>query len=557
MRRNIEPAFPKQVGEKAIKAAPGSVIASPSAQDPDYFFHWVRDSALVMDAVVRLYGSYADPDLERVIESFIDFSARLQRAPVGAGLGEVRFNVDGSPDTLPWSRPQFDGPALRALTLLRYQAVRRTPLPAAREQVLRDVVRRDLDFVVLHWNEPCFDVWESYTGVYYYTRAVQAGALLAAAPVVRAWGDVARASRYEQVAQRLLDALDAHWRTPAGAAARAGAADGFLAYSIGDLRDVNGVPATRPGGGLDAGVVMAAVHAGRASGRHALDDPRLLATAARLEALFEERFPINREDRHGPGTAIGRHEGDQYYGGNPFVFLTAAFAEFHYRLAASLPSRPSLVVTPESRAFWARVLATTPAAPAAVPQAGSAAAPPGGPAVVPPGGSAAAPPSGRAGSPAAPPSGPATAVPSSKVPGAGGATGVPSSRVPGAGAATGAPSSKVPGAAAGSGVPTGSAPGMVASPGGSAIAGAATTQGPAPGTDLLLAPGARERLRLALVQRGDETLAAILHYLPDDARLAEQFDKETGAPRSAMDLTWSYASVITAALARAEALALR
>jgi glucoamylase len=35
-------------------------------------------------------------------------------------------------------------------------------------------------------------------------------------------------------------------------------------------------------------------------------------------------------------------------------------------------------------------------------------------------------------------------------------------------------------------------------------------------------------------------------YTPSDGGLAEQFDKQTGAPLSAADLTWSYASVLTA-----------
>ena len=35
-------------------------------------------------------------------------------------------------------------------------------------------------------------------------------------------------------------------------------------------------------------------------------------------------------------------------------------------------------------------------------------------------------------------------------------------------------------------------------------------------------------------------------YTPSGGGLAEQFDKKTGQPLSAVDLTWSYASVLTA-----------
>ena len=40
-------------------------------------------------------------------------------------------------------------------------------------------------------------------------------------------------------------------------------------------------------------------------------------------------------------------------------------------------------------------------------------------------------------------------------------------------------------------------------------------------------------------------------YTPSNGGLAEQFNKSTGVPVSAADLTWSYASVLTAAAARA------
>jgi hypothetical protein len=40
-------------------------------------------------------------------------------------------------------------------------------------------------------------------------------------------------------------------------------------------------------------------------------------------------------------------------------------------------------------------------------------------------------------------------------------------------------------------------------------------------------------------------------YTPSDGGLAEQFNKSTGLPASAADLTWSYASVLTAAAAHA------
>ena len=44
---------------------PGTVIASPSRQDPDYFFHWVRDGALTMAVVLELAKRF--PEMSRAI----------------------------------------------------------------------------------------------------------------------------------------------------------------------------------------------------------------------------------------------------------------------------------------------------------------------------------------------------------------------------------------------------------------------------------------------------------------------------------------------------------
>jgi glucoamylase len=49
----------------------------------------------------------------------------------------------------------------------------------------------------------------------------------------------------------------------------------------------------------------------------------------------------------------------------------------------------------------------------------------------------------------------------------------------------------------------------------------------------------------------DGFVAIVAEYTPADGGLAEQFTKDTGAPLSAVDLTWSYASALTAIDARA------
>jgi glucoamylase len=50
---------------------------------------------------------------------------------------------------------------------------------------------------------------------------------------------------------------------------------------------------------------------------------------------------------------------------------------------------------------------------------------------------------------------------------------------------------------------------------------------------------------------GDDFIAVVQKYTPANGGLAEQFDKSTGAPLSAVDLTWSYAAFLTASDRRA------
>jgi len=48
----------------------------------------------------------------------------------------------------------------------------------------------------------------------------------------------------------------------------------------------------------------------------------------------------------------------------------------------------------------------------------------------------------------------------------------------------------------------------------------------------------------------DSFAAIAAKYTPSNGGLSEQFDKNTGVPISAVDLTWSYASLLTSDMAR-------
>lgn len=355
-----------------IVPLPGSVVASAVMgaydPDPDYFFHWFRDSALVMDALRILVADGARPAADAGhIGDYIRFSLGLRGLTGGAVLaqgdpkqgvdpdfaqhvrseadlrgvagdriwGEVRVNPDGTLDTLNWSRPQHDGSALQALTLLRCLD------DGVLEPDVRDeaagLLRIDLDFVLAHHAEPSFEIWEDSLGHDYYTCVVQCAALCRGSDWLEAQGDTEAAGRCREASATLGAAADGHWR-PAGARAYA---------------SLLPAASNAPGRDLDIAVILGVLHAGLPSGPHSVLDPKAQATLAALEDLFANLFPINA-GRAAP--ALGRYREDRYYGGGAWYIATLAAAEFHYRLAAAVAGGAEFVLTAENRGFVDRAL---------------------------------------------------------------------------------------------------------------------------------------------------------------------------------------------------------
>jgi glucoamylase len=355
---------------QVIVPAKGSVLASPAIgnrnSEPDYFFHWLRDSAIVMRTVAELLDDAATTQ-ERArwgghFEEFIRFSLGLSqldgavfavrcdyrhatrpefrkflrpvseiRALTGDRLlGEPRFNPDGSIDILRWSRPQYDGPALRALACLRYLAAGGTLTDE-----LTALLRLDLDFTARHASEPCIGPWEEGDehAEHYYTALVQLGALVHG----RAFLDPEKGAAAEQ---KLRAGLDQHWseRHQVYMAMRPARAD-------------------NPDDLVDAAILLAVLDADLPEGAHSVADPRVHQTQNVIEHLFAREFPINH-DHEAP--ALGRSRGDRYFGGGAWYPTTLAAAGLCYRRAQRAGQvRAALIARGD--AFMATVRDMTPA----------------------------------------------------------------------------------------------------------------------------------------------------------------------------------------------------
>ena len=312
--------------------ARGSVMASPSRSYPDYYYHWTRDAALVMKEVF-LERDRAPEWVENVLKDYAQFSRRNQ---LTANLGEPKFYMDGSEYKYDWGRPQNDGPALRALTLIEFARylkkngqqdwvnayLYKAEIPAT------TVIKADLEYVSHHWQEPNFDIWEEVYGHHFYTRIVQARSLEVGAEFALEEGDPEAALWYAGESKKIYASLEQFWSPE---------------------RQIIEVTQKRLRGlytkhsGLDSAVILGVLHADIPAGRpFGFDDIRVYKTAKAIEASFAALYAVNQVSQDKKGNrmapAIGRYPEDKYDGvstdklGNPWFLTTHAFAEFYFKI---------------------------------------------------------------------------------------------------------------------------------------------------------------------------------------------------------------------------------
>jgi glucoamylase len=361
---------------QTVQPRKGSIVASPvlGAYDPepDYFFHWLRDSAIVIDALrllsedprlkfdglphfadfVRFTLSLENLDGRRLIESpswreriapeyrqYVRSDEDLLAVHGDAVASETRVNPDGTLDISKWPRPQNDGPFARALSVLRWR--KSVPMEEDLRVQVDALLRADLQFTLRHWRDACFDIWEEEKGFHYYTLRLAAAALDAGADWFDQQGNRGDAASCRSDATAIIKILDGYWQEDSK----------FYRSRILE----SALPSPKE---LDISVIFAALHAAGDGETHSAQDPRMHATLAKLEALFDAEYPINHH-RAGRAPAMGRYEGDVYYSGGAYYFSTLAAAEFCFRAALHSTAKSTLIG--HGDAFLETVRAFTPA----------------------------------------------------------------------------------------------------------------------------------------------------------------------------------------------------
>ncbi|KAJ3190868.1 glycoside hydrolase 15 protein [Irineochytrium annulatum] len=333
-------AFPAAVTKlkaniHAANTNAGVVIAAPQSNTiNNYFYHWIRDSSLVMITINDLYISGSDSSAPSLFSDYQTFTYGIQRVPLLTGLGEPKIEVNGQDFTGSWCRPQNDGPALRASSFMRF-ANAYLAKTGDMSRVLdmyngtKGVVVTDLNYVAQpanYQNAQGCDLWEERRGIYFWTLGAQRRALHEGAVFAASLGDTANSKAW---------------------AAAASAIDGMMDSFY--FPNTNLVGRGNSDQGLDAAIPLGAIHNAMADGVLSPTDDRILNTVYVLANQFKTEYPINQGSLvDGSGLplsyAIGRYIGDVYDGSehttnggiaNPWFLATLAYSELYYKTATA------------------------------------------------------------------------------------------------------------------------------------------------------------------------------------------------------------------------------
>ncbi|EKD71191.1 MAG: Glucoamylase GlaM [uncultured bacterium] len=339
---------------RIIYSLPGAVIASPSRYgtgfSQDYQFHWTRDAALTMQEVVYLY-IHADANekknLKNYLMNYINFEAKAQQQISRVGektLGQPKFNIDGSIWEGEWARPQNDGPALRAQTMIEIANVF---LQEGEEKYVLEkmlsIIITDLDYVAEEWKNTNYDLWEEVNDQdHFFTKMVQRKALIIGTTLLQKLGDNRRAHFYLSNATQLTTSMQTHWNVSRG----------YLSETINQQ--------FYKGGGLDSSILLGVLYGNLndPSDPFAITNEQVMSSIFYLRNAFSGLYRINIINHHLP--LIGRYASDIYDGnqfsyGNPWILITNALAEYYYECAKSFLIQKEINITSNNILFFQQI----------------------------------------------------------------------------------------------------------------------------------------------------------------------------------------------------------
>ena len=246
--------------------------------------------------------------LQTKIEEYIHAQAVLQTVdnpsgtflPQGLGLGEPKYEVDGSRFNGAWGRPQRDGPALRATALITYSnyLIKNGQQKDVKNRIW-PVIANDLSYVGQYWNSTGFDLWEETLGSSFFTVQAQHRALAEGLELAKNLGVTCTGC---DQAPQVLCFLQTFWNGK---------------YIVSNINLNNGRT------GLDGNSILGSIanfdidaYCDRPTFQPC--HSKSLATFKAVVDSFRVAYSINQGIPAGQGVAVGRYTEDIYMGGNPW-----------------------------------------------------------------------------------------------------------------------------------------------------------------------------------------------------------------------------------------------
>ncbi|EEQ44202.1 hypothetical protein CAWG_02465 [Candida albicans WO-1] len=361
---------------------PGVVIASPSTSNPDYYYQWTRDSAIIINILIdhlsqtplHLINKNSTSSLVYIIESYIFNTQVLQQLPNLSGnvdnlenLGEPKFHVNLTAFNESWGRPQRDGPGLRSIAIMNYLSLLNNTQHQPSfsnltmndtSKIYHDIIKPDLKYSIEFWQFEGFDLWEEIKGIHFFTSLVQLKSLTMGLKFAQFYND---SFEFRLDIMNSIELLTKYIELESG----------FINNEDSDGDEDNEQQLlsksyiisspklfyTKSRSGLDIASILAVLYTHNNNNANDDDDNDfpfdvdnglVLTTLRYLIQDMTLRYPINFQDNF-QGVALGRYPEDIYDGygkseGNPWFISTATASELIYRLIYKLKSNNQAII---------------------------------------------------------------------------------------------------------------------------------------------------------------------------------------------------------------------
>lgn len=314
----------------------GAVIASPQKKAPDYYYHWVRDAAVVTNTIIQIYNKVDDSLLQEKLSKWLikslEFTKKIQNTPnKSKGLGEPKFLWNGEAFNDDWGRPQNDGPALRAISLINLSNLLIDE--GSEAEALSEIyplLKKDLIFITENWSKPCFDLWEEVYDQHFYTLFVQRKALKLGEKLAAYFSLHNDELIYKKQIFAIENKLKEHWNHKLN----------LITPSLARPDDANWANTSKEKRNsktshLDAAILLAINHGQTNDNYFSTNDSKVLSTVYQFISHYKKNFPINSNGK--PGVALGRYPEDIYNGtdnknAGAWFLITSGLSEFYSKL---------------------------------------------------------------------------------------------------------------------------------------------------------------------------------------------------------------------------------